>query len=247
MGILERKEREKLMRRETILGAAEAVFFEKGLRAATLEEIAERAEVSKGTIYLYFSTKEDLYCSLMTRGLLLLLNSFREAKPEEVAPPSALGRLSAAYLDFSRSHSHLFKMLAAAESPAVTETVSAEVFAALEDASDKVLSYVATFVQRGIDDGVFRKDLSSQEAVVLFWVSLSGLLNLKERSLAMKNGNVLNADSIIGSVDFDSLYNKCMTLLMSFLGTGESGPGDARRVSGNLRRPAKKARTVGRK
>ena len=55
MGILERKKREKQMRRDAIIRAAEAVFFEKGVRAATLEEVAERAEVSKGTIYLYAS------------------------------------------------------------------------------------------------------------------------------------------------------------------------------------------------
>ncbi len=235
------------MRRETILGAAEAVFFEKGLRAATLDEIAERAEVGKGTIYLYFSSKEDLYCSLMTRALVLLLGSFREANAEEAGPSEALGRLSGAYLNFSRTHSHLFKMLAAAESPAVIENVSPEVFAALEDASDNVLSYVATFVQRGIDDGVFRKDLSSREAVVLFWVTLSGLLNLKERSLAMKNGNVLNADSIIGSVDFDSLYKKSLTMLMSFLGKDESGPGGAVIISGNTGRRGGRAKTVKRK
>jgi AcrR family transcriptional regulator len=247
VGILERKERERQMRRELIIGASEAVFFEKGLRAATLDEIAERAEVSKGTIYLYFSSKEDLYCSLMTRALSLLLGGFREAKPEEAGPRQALTRLSEAYLNFSRAHSHLFKMLAAAENPGITENISAEVFAGLENASDKVLSYVATFVQSGIDKGIFRRDLSSHEAVVLFWTSLSGLLNLKERSLAMKKGNVLNADSIIGSVDFDSLYRKCMDLLLSFLGTDESGREDGGDSSANPRRPVKKSRTVRRK
>ena len=60
MGTHERKEREKEHRREEILAAAQAVFFEKGLQNSTMDEIAERAELSKGTLYLYYKSKEDL-------------------------------------------------------------------------------------------------------------------------------------------------------------------------------------------
>ncbi|MDL1893205.1 helix-turn-helix transcriptional regulator, partial [Sphingobacteriales bacterium CHB3] len=52
MGIIERKEREKEQRREEIVTAAEKIFFEKGLAIATMDEIAEAAELSKGTLYL---------------------------------------------------------------------------------------------------------------------------------------------------------------------------------------------------
>ena len=60
MGIAERKEREKEHRRNTILDAAEEVFFSKGINLATMDEVAERAELSKGTLYLYFKNKEEL-------------------------------------------------------------------------------------------------------------------------------------------------------------------------------------------
>jgi TetR/AcrR family transcriptional regulator len=54
MGIVERKEREKEHRKEEILDAAQKVFFERGLVTATMDEIAETAELSKGTLYLYY-------------------------------------------------------------------------------------------------------------------------------------------------------------------------------------------------
>lgn len=60
MGTHERKEREREHRREDILDAAQHVFFEKGLPTATMDEIAEIAELSKGTLYLYYKSKEDL-------------------------------------------------------------------------------------------------------------------------------------------------------------------------------------------
>jgi len=60
-----RKERERLARRKEIVRAARAVFAEKGFEHATLEEIAERAEFGKGTVYNYFDSKETLFTAAM--------------------------------------------------------------------------------------------------------------------------------------------------------------------------------------
>ncbi|NIR14250.1 MAG: helix-turn-helix transcriptional regulator [Desulfobacterales bacterium] len=60
MGIEERKEREKQMRRRQIIDAAEKVFAEKGFSGATIENIAEQAELSPATLYLYFKNKDGI-------------------------------------------------------------------------------------------------------------------------------------------------------------------------------------------
>ncbi|GIV59650.1 MAG: hypothetical protein KatS3mg043_0739 [Rhodothermaceae bacterium] len=52
---LPRRERERLMRRRAMLEAARAVFAEKGYLQATVDEIAQRAEFGKGTLYNYFT------------------------------------------------------------------------------------------------------------------------------------------------------------------------------------------------
>ena len=62
MGIQERKEREKERRRQQIMVAAKRVFSEKGFNKATMEDIAHEAELSPGTLYLYFKNKEELVC-----------------------------------------------------------------------------------------------------------------------------------------------------------------------------------------
>ncbi|MDX9758361.1 MAG: TetR/AcrR family transcriptional regulator [Bacteroidota bacterium] len=58
---LSRKERERLYKRQEIIVAARAVFAIRGFAAATLDEIAERAEFGKGTLYSYFESKEELF------------------------------------------------------------------------------------------------------------------------------------------------------------------------------------------
>ena len=72
MGIQERKERERERRRQQIIVAAKRVFSAKGFNKATMEDIAKEAELSPGTIYLYFKNKDELYASLSLRILQYL-------------------------------------------------------------------------------------------------------------------------------------------------------------------------------
>jgi AcrR family transcriptional regulator len=63
---LSRRERERLRRRQAMLQAARSVFAEKGYAQATLDEVAERAEFGKGTLYNYFEGgKEDLLFAIL--------------------------------------------------------------------------------------------------------------------------------------------------------------------------------------
>ena len=69
MGIQERKERERERRRQQIIVAAKRIFSNKGFNKATMEDIAKEAELSPGTLYLYFKNKDELYASLSLRIL----------------------------------------------------------------------------------------------------------------------------------------------------------------------------------
>ena len=73
MGIQERKQRERERRRQQIMVAAKKVFTTKGFNKTTMEDIAKEAELSPGTLYLYFKNKDELYASLSLRILQYLL------------------------------------------------------------------------------------------------------------------------------------------------------------------------------
>jgi AcrR family transcriptional regulator len=62
--------RRKEARPAEILDAAVAIFAERGFAAARMEDIARRAGVTKGTIYLYFSSKEDVFKSLVRESIV---------------------------------------------------------------------------------------------------------------------------------------------------------------------------------
>ena len=65
-----RFERRKDARPGEILDAALDLFVEKGFAATRLEDVAQRAGVSKGTVYLYFDSKEDLFKSVIRSGMV---------------------------------------------------------------------------------------------------------------------------------------------------------------------------------
>jgi len=63
MGVTERRQREKEVRRELVIDAAMAIYSEEGYHAITMEKIAERSEVSRAALYLYFKNKEEIVLS----------------------------------------------------------------------------------------------------------------------------------------------------------------------------------------
>ncbi|MCX5807043.1 MAG: TetR/AcrR family transcriptional regulator [Proteobacteria bacterium] len=60
MGILERRKREKELRQELAISAAMAIYDEEGYHAITMDRIAERSELSRAALYLYFKSKEEI-------------------------------------------------------------------------------------------------------------------------------------------------------------------------------------------
>lgn len=102
------------VRRDDILRAAAALFIAKGVGAATIDEIATRAEVAKGTFYLYFTSKEDLVGALRERFVKGFRTRIRDAI-EACRPDDWTGRLKsfvgagiAAYLDDHQLHDVVF-------------------------------------------------------------------------------------------------------------------------------------------
>ena len=67
MGIKERRGREEQARLAAILAAAESVFAQKGYFETRMDDIAEKAELAKGTLYYYFNSKNEIVIHLLER------------------------------------------------------------------------------------------------------------------------------------------------------------------------------------
>lgn len=146
--------RRKQVRPRELLDAALAVFVEKGFAAARAEEIAARAGVSKGTLYLYFDSKEDLLRTLIAEGF----SSRIDLRAHQVATsPGASGELLLqALMDWWSSLAEgqaggIFKLVLteARNFPGLADCWNREVM-------DPVRGVVSRIVLRGIGRGEFR-------------------------------------------------------------------------------------------
>lgn len=176
MGILERKEREREHRREEIITAAQKVFFEKGLVAATMDEIAEAAELSKGTLYLYYRSKEDLYLAVMIRGMNILAKMFEETNQPDQPVLSRMVNLGRAYQEFFRTHTNYFRMFRFFENPLFHTQVSPEMNQLCTESNQRIWKVVIELIQDGIDKGLVRRELSAPEVAVILWSTATELM-----------------------------------------------------------------------
>ncbi len=109
---LSRKEREKQLRRKEILAAAVEVFADKGFEHATLDEIAEAAEFGKGTIYNYFSSKEELFLTLLEEGQAALKEMLRERIEKCHNPLEKITAYVEVSFDFLQKREKHFRIIA---------------------------------------------------------------------------------------------------------------------------------------
>lgn len=77
MGIQERKEREKGERKALILRCAKDLLLEHGVEGVSMLDIAKKAELSKGTLYLYFPGKEELFREICDEAAIRFMKHFQ--------------------------------------------------------------------------------------------------------------------------------------------------------------------------
>jgi AcrR family transcriptional regulator len=149
-----RWQRRKDERPGEILNAALDVFAERGFAAAKLDEVAARAGVSKGTLYLYFESKEDLFRSVV-RGLLLPNVAMAERRIAE-HKGSAAELLRGLVLMFGRTITE--SKLGAIPKLIVAEATNFPDLAKFyyEEVIKRGMRAMSGLLQRGVEAGEFR-------------------------------------------------------------------------------------------
>ena len=181
MGIRERREREKDERREAIISAAEGVFFKKGMADATMDEIAEAAELSKGTLYLYYKSKEDLYLAVMLKGMEVMSELFRNAVSTDEPGIKQIANLGEAYYQYFEQHREYFRMFSFYESPLFHTQVSPEMLQLCTNQDRQVWELVMAPIKKGQEEGMLHKELDPMEVAVMLWSNSNGLMRLIDR------------------------------------------------------------------
>lgn len=176
MGTAERKVRERVDRKESIIDAAQKVFFEKGLHLSTMDEIADHAELAKGTLYLYYRSKEDLYLAVMVRGLRTLRTMFEEIQHQERSIVPLLVDIVNTYVLFFEKHRNFFRMMHFFNTPQFHKQVSPEVMESCDTFNQSLWTMVTRIIRRGKKEKKIRADIKPIEVAVIMWTNASAMM-----------------------------------------------------------------------
>ena len=156
MGIQERKEREKERRRQQIMVAAKRVFSEKGFNKATMEDIAQEAELSPGTLYLYFKNKDELYASLSVEILELLHRKLKSVYIKEAQNPQMrINDLKQTLYAVYEVDPLILLNLFHLQSSEILKNLAPPMLTTIRDLSKNSLSIISKIFAEGVEKKIF--------------------------------------------------------------------------------------------
>lgn len=202
MGYNDRKQQEKEIRRKDIVDAAERVFFSKGFENASMDEVAKEAEFSKRTVYIYFSSKEQIYFEIMIRGYKLLIQMLENGfstKP----PQNALDELHSiffTFFEFSRDYPEYFKAIMEYETKDSKDQLSVkdESKAECYRLGEIIFGHLFHALQKGVAEGTLRSGLDTEQAALILWACTIGIYNTgKKKGDYLKNYHGVDSNEFI--------------------------------------------------
>jgi len=214
--VAKRRERERAERRDQILDAARDVFWREGFEAATMGDIAEAAQLGKGTLYLYFRDKDHLALGLAVRHQGELLQTMEQHQAEAEATSASGRELLRKHLNSYADHmqepiEHLRMVMSrwatgtpfdpASEGCQRSRRNVARVFGLLRDA-----------VSQAQREGELTRELTAEQLTSFFVSSLNGCLLMKLQLSCLSPPSPVTDAVITSEQHLDLLLDACRHL-----------------------------------
>ncbi len=170
-------------KRRRILQAALHHFAARGYRGTVIDDIAQDAGTAKGTLYLYFRDKEDLYHRAVLHVLDMLQQRIQAEVGPTMGPEEVLRTVARCQLELFCDHPdyiRLFLAMFAGGTPAIAERL----LASLQDRRRQLVDGLLQVMERGKREGTFRRDVESLDAVHAF----IGITNQSVQGLFLSPG-----------------------------------------------------------
>ena len=185
MGNQERKEREKERRRQQIMVAAKRVFSDKGFNKATMEDIAQEAELSPGTLYLYFKTKDEIFVNAIVNqsGYFTQLLDEIYARREKIGGQLTV-ELWGSFKKFYDKDPATMNATLYFHQGQMLKSLPESLRLELDRSGSKNFNRLCAIMEYGIEAGFF-KDCNPKTLAEFVWTAFLGILHLENSKAAM--------------------------------------------------------------
>jgi AcrR family transcriptional regulator len=178
MGLEERRKREKEGRKNAILKAARKLSFEKGFKSITVASIAKKAELSKGAVYLYFNSKEEIYVEILLKDIDKFHSTLTDICERGGTAADMLRHFSDIYINFFISDKELFRILMSFMLHTDEIQFSEQLNQQLILATNATVDIIERIFKYGIERGEFPENLNIRQYKNAIWGLLNGVISL---------------------------------------------------------------------
>jgi len=178
--------------RAAILDAAEAAFRVDGYRGTRMEDVAEAADVSVGSIYNHFGDKDGLYHALAERSAELFARYMAAAYAAGETPLEQVMACGDGYLRFHLEHPGAFRFLAFDGVEAGPVIADDDVATSITGRLEEVLDSFRATIQAAMDAGEVRTTLDAHQLSRFLWGAWNGVvaLGLRNDRLALTEDEI---------------------------------------------------------
>jgi AcrR family transcriptional regulator len=178
MGLLERREKEKNSRRQKILESARTLFFAEGFKNVTVDKIAKVSELGKGSIYLYFNSKEEIYAQILLNDIEKFNQQVSTLFDQKKSAAVLLTEFSCFYADFFLNDPELFRILMTYMLRPDQMNLSEELNPQIINANARSVDAIGKILQSGMQSKEFpvKFDLKLNQNAI--WGTLNGIISL---------------------------------------------------------------------
>jgi AcrR family transcriptional regulator len=201
-----RKEREREFKRQEILDAAIHIFAKKGFKATTLDEIAEKAEFGKGTLYNYFSSKEDIYKGIISSTLAENKKNFLEAEKTSDTLYDFILETTKRQISFCLNNKDAFLLLVFTKMHHA-KSISLEVSKLMQDNEKEMIGHIIEKTEIAVANKEIRK-LDAEKTIRLFKSSGFAYIYDLVMSQNLKEENVDDEALFITDILFNGINFK---------------------------------------
>ncbi|MFO7850265.1 MAG: TetR/AcrR family transcriptional regulator [Spirochaetia bacterium] len=182
MSTLERKKREQEQRRSAILTAARTLFAEYGIEETTMNRIAGEAELSKGTLYLYFKKKESIVYELLFNRLTELKERVLKAAHTGTTGYDKSKRILEAFSAYHHENEEYINLSRYIDYQIKSVSLADEEASRCLSVIDDLKQTAVEIIREGQQDGSVRKNIDpALTAATIVHVVESFLLKLSTR------------------------------------------------------------------
>lgn len=157
MEISARRDKEKQIRREAILDAAESIFFSKSFAKSSMEEIAKHAQLSRALLYVYFKDKAAIMRGVMLRAALTLEEYFNRALQAGATGGQQIDGIGHAYYAFSKEQTNYFNVLTQLSTFPDSKADNSQV-EEIFDCRERITAIMVRALNNGLHDGSLDAD-----------------------------------------------------------------------------------------